>query len=60
MHADAITAYRTAIEEDPALEPELRLSLGQQLIWADRTEEAIPLLASVVENRPYDIRNNFV
>jgi tetratricopeptide (TPR) repeat protein len=55
MHADAITAYRTAIAEDPALEPELRLSLGQQLIWADRTEEAIPLLASVVENRPYDI-----
>ncbi|MBK5094171.1 MAG: tetratricopeptide repeat protein [Deltaproteobacteria bacterium] len=55
MHADAIAAYRSAIEEDPALEPELRLSLGKQLIWADRTMEAIPLLASVVANRPHDV-----
>ncbi|HSL98835.1 MAG TPA: tetratricopeptide repeat protein [Candidatus Limnocylindria bacterium] len=55
MHADAIAAYRSAIAENPALEPELRLSLGKQLIWADRTKEAIPLLASVVANRPHDV-----
>jgi tetratricopeptide (TPR) repeat protein len=55
MHAEAIAAYRSAIAEDPALEPELRLSLGKQLIWADRTKEAIPLLASVVTNRPHDV-----
>jgi len=55
MHADAITAFRSAIAADPSLEPELRLSLGQQLIWSDRANEAVPLLASVVANRPYDV-----
>lgn len=55
MHADAITAFRSAIALDPSLEPELRLSLGQQLIWSDRPSEAIPLLESVVANRPHDV-----
>ena len=55
MHADAIAAFRSAIAADPALEPELRMSLGQQLIWSDRAKEAIPLLASVVANRPHDV-----
>jgi len=55
MHGDAIAAYRSAIAENPALEPELRLSLGQQMIWTDRAKEAIPLLASVVANRPHDV-----
>ena len=55
MHEDAIAAYRSAIAENPALEPELRLSLGQQMIWTDRAKEAIPLLASVVANRPHDV-----
>ena len=55
MHEDAIAAYRSAIAENPALEPELRLSLGQQMIWTDRAKEAIPLLASIVANRPHDV-----
>ena len=55
MHADAIAAFRSAIAADPSLEPELRLSLGQQLIWSDRANEAVPLLASVVANRPFDV-----
>ncbi len=55
MHADAIAAYRSAIAANPALEPELRMSLGQQLIWSDRPKDAIPLLTSVVDNRPHDV-----
>ncbi|HZD54770.1 MAG TPA: tetratricopeptide repeat protein [Candidatus Aquicultoraceae bacterium] len=55
MHADAVAAFRAAIAADPSLEPELRLSLAQQLIWSDRSREAVPLLESVVENRPHDV-----
>lgn len=55
MHEDAIAAFRSAIALDPSLEPELRLSLGQQLIWSDRPKEAIPLLESVVAGRPHDM-----
>jgi len=55
MHAEAIAAFRSAIAADPSLEPELRLSLGQQLIWSDRAKEAVPLLESVVANRPHDV-----
>lgn len=53
-HPEAIDAYRAAIAADPSLEPELRMSVGVQLLWADRPREAIPLLTSVVENRPHD------
>ncbi len=55
MHAEAIASFRYAIAADPSLEPELRMTIGQQLIWADRSSEAVPLLASVVANRPYDV-----
>lgn len=55
MHAHAIAAYRSAVAADPSLEPELRMSLGQQLLWSDRAEEAVPPLASVVANRPFDV-----
>ncbi len=55
MHEEAISAYRSAIEADSSLEPELRQSLGEQLLWADRPREAVPLLASVVANRPQDV-----
>jgi len=53
-HPEAIDAYRAAIESDPSLEPELRMPIGVQLIWADRAKEAVPLLSSVAENRPHD------
>ncbi|HEY5765608.1 MAG TPA: tetratricopeptide repeat protein, partial [Candidatus Deferrimicrobiaceae bacterium] len=53
-HREAIDAYRAAVAADASLEPELRMSIGVQLLWADRAEEALPLLASVVENRPHD------
>ncbi len=53
-HEEAIAAFRAAIAADPALEPELRLSLGEELLWADRAREAVPLLESVVAARPSD------
>jgi len=53
-HPEAIDAYRAAIAADPSLEPGLRMSLGVQYLWADRAREAVPLLRSVVENRPHD------
>lgn len=53
-HGEAIDAYRSAIAADPALTPTLRLSLGKQLLWADRPREAIPLLSSAVAERPDD------
>jgi tetratricopeptide (TPR) repeat protein len=55
MHPEAIEAFRSAIRVDPSLEPELRLSIGEQLLWAYRPREAAPLLESVVANRPHDI-----
>ena len=55
MHPEAIEAFRSAIRVDPSLEPELRLSIGEQLLWAHRPREAVPLLESVVANRPYDL-----
>lgn len=55
MHPEAIEAFRSAIRADPSLEPELRLSIGEQLLWAYRPREAAPLLESVVANRPHDI-----
>lgn len=54
-HPEAIDAYRSAVAADPSLEPELRKSLGEQFLWADRPGEAVPLLASVVANRPHDV-----
>ncbi len=53
-HAEAVAAFRSAIAADPSLEPELRLELGEQLLWADRPREAVPLLESVVAERPAD------
>lgn len=53
-HREAIDAYRAAVAADASLEPELRMSIGIQLLWADRAKEAVPLLASVAENRPHD------
>jgi hypothetical protein len=55
MHPEAIEAFRSAIRVDPSLEPELRRSIGEQLLWAYRPREAVPLLESVVANRPRDI-----
>ncbi len=53
-HAEAVAAFREAIRLDPSLEPELRLELGEQLLWADRPKEAVPLLESVHAARPAD------
>ncbi len=53
-HAEAADAFRQAIALDPSLEPELRFELGEQLLWADRPKEAIPLLESVHRARPRD------
>ena len=55
LHAEAIEAFRSAVRMDPSLEPELRPSIGEQLLWAYRPREAIPLLESVVANRPHDL-----
>jgi tetratricopeptide (TPR) repeat protein len=55
MHEEAIAAYRSAIAADPSLEPELLRSLGEQLLWADRHREAVPVLALAVAGRPHDI-----
>ncbi len=54
-HDEAVAAFRAAIAADPSLEPELRLSLGEQLLWADRPREAVPLIESVVAERPADV-----
>ncbi len=53
-HAEAVAAFREAIAHDPSLEPELRLELGEELLWADRPKEATPLLESVHAARPSD------
>ncbi len=53
-HAEAVDAFRQAIALDPSFEPELRFELGEQLLWADRPKEAIPLLESVHRARPRD------
>lgn len=53
-HAEAVAAFRKAIALDPSLEPELRFELGEQLLWADKSKEAIPLLESVHAARPRD------
>lgn len=55
LHLEAIEAFRSAIRADPSLEPELRLSIGEQLLWVYRPREAVPFLESVVANRPHDI-----
>lgn len=54
-HAEAIAAYRAAIAADSSLEPALRFSIGEQLLWSDRAGEALPLIRSVAEARPHDI-----
>jgi tetratricopeptide (TPR) repeat protein len=36
MHAESIAAYRSAIQADSSLEPDLRLSIGLALLWMDR------------------------
>ena len=53
-HTEAVGAFHAAIAIDPSLEPELRFELGEQLLWADRPREAIPLLESVHAARPRD------
>ncbi len=53
-HAEAAAAFRQAIALDPSLEPELRFELGEQLLWADKPREAIPILESVHTARPRD------
>lgn len=53
-HAEAAAAFRSAIAADPSLEPELRLDLGRQLLFADRPAEAVPLIESAVAARPAD------
>ncbi len=53
-HAEAVAAFRQAITLDPSLEPELRFEIGEQLLWADKPREAIPLLESVRAARPRD------
>lgn len=53
-HAEAVAAFRQAIAVDPSLEPELRFETGEQLLWADKVKEAIPLLESVHAARPRD------
>jgi tetratricopeptide (TPR) repeat protein len=55
MHPDAIAAYQAAIAADPLLEPELRVPLGKQLIWADRAKDAVPILVSAVAYHPDDV-----
>ncbi len=55
MHEEAIAAYGKAISMGRSPDPELRQSLGEQLLWADRPAEAIPLLESAVADRPREI-----
>ncbi len=54
-HGEAVAAFRSAIAADPSLEPELRFALGEQLLWADRPREAVPLIESVAAERPADV-----
>jgi len=54
-HLEAVAAYRAAVAADPSLEPELKKPIGEQLLWAERPGEAIPLLAAVSVNRPHDL-----
>jgi len=52
--AEAIRAYRAAVAADPSLGPEIAPSLGAQLLWADRTAEALPVLEAAVARNPAD------
>lgn len=54
-HAEAIRAYQEAIAADPSLAPEIEPSLGAQLLWADRTAEALPLLDAAAARNPQDM-----
>lgn len=52
--AEAIRAYQAAVAADPSLGPEIAPSLGAQLLWADRTAEALPVLEAAVARNPAD------
>ncbi|MGZ8463627.1 MAG: tetratricopeptide repeat protein [Candidatus Deferrimicrobiaceae bacterium] len=52
--AEAILAYQAAVVADPSLGPEIAPSLGAQLLWADRTAEAVPVLEAAVARNPSD------
>ena len=54
-HAEAIRAYRAAVAADPSLGPEIAPSLGAQLLWADRTADALPVLEAAVARNPGDL-----
>lgn len=52
--AEAVRAYQAAVAADPSLGPEIAPSLGAQLLWADRTTEALPVLEAAVARNPAD------
>ena len=52
--SEAILSYRAAVAADPSLEPEIAPSLGAQLLWADRTAEAVPVLEAALARNPSD------
>jgi tetratricopeptide (TPR) repeat protein len=54
-HAEAIAAYRAALVADPAVAREVEPSLGESLLWADRTEEAVRVLARAAARNPEDL-----
>jgi len=53
-HAEAVRAYQAAVAADPSLGPEIAPSLGAQLLWADRTADALPVLEAAVARNPAD------
>ena len=53
-HAEAVGAYQAAIAADPSLGPEIAPSLGAQLLWSDRTADALPVLEAAVARNPED------
>lgn len=52
--AEAIRAYQAAVAADPSLGPEIAPSLGAQLLWADRTADALPVLEAAAARNPAD------
>jgi tetratricopeptide (TPR) repeat protein len=53
-HVEAIEAYQAAVAADPSLGPEIAPSLGAQLLWADRTADALPVLEGAAARDPAD------
>jgi len=52
--SEAILSYQAAVAADPSLEQEIAPSLGAQLLWADRTAEAVPVLEAALARNPSD------